>query len=289
MDLSIIILNYKQKGLVKQCIKGILDSRIELNYEIIVVDNNSKDSCLESVENSFKPTPLRPMQTPSLLNKLEPKLPPLITIQSKENNGFASGNNLGIKKAKGKYVLILNPDIAIVSGGLEKMVSFMEKNTEIGILGPKLINPDGSIQDSCRRFPSWPIPLYRRTMLGKLPIAKKALSYYLMGDWNHATNAPVDWLFGASLLMRKSVLDSIGLFDERFFMYLEDLDLCRRCWEKGFKVFYFADIEMIHYHQRLSAEKAGVLSIFSKAGRVHLISGIKYFGKYLGVRLPSRN
>ncbi|OGY45808.1 MAG: hypothetical protein A3J62_03720 [Candidatus Buchananbacteria bacterium RIFCSPHIGHO2_02_FULL_38_8] len=289
MDLSIIILNYKQKGLVKQCIKGILAANPALDYEIIVVDNDSQDGCLEAVKELFKARIEAPLSTPSLLKKLESPLPPLVTIQSEQNGGFANGNNLGIKKAQGKYVMILNPDIAIVSSVLEKMVKFMEEYPQVGIIGPKLINPDGSIQDSCRRFPSWPIPILRRTILGKLPSARKRLDYYLMKDKTHHGNQTVDWLFGACLLIRKSVLDKIGLFDERFFMYFEDLDLCRRCWENNFQVYYFSEVEVVHYHQRLSAEKSGVLGVFDKAGRIHLLSGMKYFAKYLGAKLPNRS
>ncbi len=288
LDLSIIILNYKQKGLVKQCVKGILAARPQFNYEIIVVDNNSQDDCLKEIKEVFKPAPQLPLTTPSLLSKLEPKLPPLLTIQAKENQGFAAGNNLGLKKARGRYILILNPDIAVVAGGLEKMVSFMDKDETVGITGPKLINPDGSIQDSCRRFPTWPVPLFRRTIFGRLPTAKKSLGRYLMTDFDHESNLAVDWLFGACLLLRKSVLEKIGLFDERFFVYFEDLDLCRRCWEGGFKVYYFSTAEMVHYHQRLSAEKSGIFGVFGRAGRVHILSGLKYFAKYLGVKLPNR-
>lgn len=289
MDLSIVILNYKQKGLVKQCVKGIIAANPQLEYEIIVVDNNSQDGCLEAVTALFSPAQTPSLTTPSLLRSLEPKRPPLVTIQAGENGGFAKGNNLGMKAARGRYVLVMNPDIAVVTGGLEKMVDLMDQQPEMGVVGPKLINPDGSIQDSCRRFPNWPMPLYRRTALGKLPWAKKKLNYYLMVDWDHQSSRPIDWLFGAFLLLRKSALDKIGLFDERFFMYFEDLDLCRRFWDAGYSVYYFADVEMVHYHQRLSAERTGIIGIVRRAGRIHLMSGIKYFAKYLGVKLPVRN
>jgi len=288
MDLSIIILNYKQKGLVKQCIKGIVTTQPNLDYEIIVVDNNSDDNCLEMVKNIFKDNLKNNEIQPELpiINKLE--IPPIETIQSKSNDGFAVGNNLGIKQVKGEYVMILNPDIAVVPGALEKMVNFMQENQQVGIIGPRLINPDGSVQYSCRRFPSLMTPLYRRTFLGKLLFAKKPLIDYLMKDFDHEEKIEVDWLFGACLLIRKSVMDKVGLFDERFFMYFEDLDLCRRVWQAGFKIIYFAKVEMVHYHQRLSAERNGVLGILSKGGRIHIASGIKYFAKYLGVKLPER-
>ncbi|OGY46543.1 MAG: hypothetical protein A3A24_00495 [Candidatus Buchananbacteria bacterium RIFCSPLOWO2_01_FULL_46_12] len=288
MDLSIVILNYKQTGMVKQCVKGILASQPQLAYEIIVVDNNSGDNCLTEIKKLFAPAEELPVTTSSLLVKLEAPKPPLLTIQAKENGGFAVGNNLGIKQAKGEYVMVINPDIAVVPGVLEKMVAFMQQNPRVGIIGPKLINPDGSVQYSCRRFPSLLVPLYRRTILGNLPFAKRRLNHYLMVDWQHEKNQAVDWLFGACLLIRKSVLDQVGLFDERFFMYFEDLDFCRRVWEADFLVYYFADVEMVHYHQRLSAEHSGILGVFSKAGRIHLESGIKYFAKYLGVKLPKQ-
>ncbi len=288
MDLSIVILNYKQKGLVKQCLKGIVAAQPQLKYELIVVDNDSSDGSLEMVKKIFQPEPDL-INHQGILPIIKPlEIPPIKTIQAEANNGFAAGNNLGIKKASGKYVMILNPDIAIVPRALEKMLNFMAVKPDVGIIGPKLINPDGSVQYSCRRFPNFLMPIYRRTISGKLPFAKKAINDYLMKDLGHEKNEEVDWLFGACLLIKKSVLDKIGLFDERFFMYFEDLDLCRRAWQAGFKVVYLAEVEMVHYHQRLSAEKGGVLGIFSKAGRIHTASGIKYFAKYLGVKLPVR-
>lgn len=285
MDLSIIILNYKQKGLLKQCIKGIVGAQPQLDYELIVVDNNSGDGSLSMVKKMFEPDTSQP-QLPISQNW---KIPAIKTIQASSNKGFASGTNLGIGQARGKYLMTLNPDIAVVPGVLEKMVSFMEADSSIGMIGPKLINPDGSVQYSCRRFPNFLTPFYRRTFFGKLPRAKKAVGRYLMKDFDHNTSQAVDWLFGASLLVRKLVIDKVGPFDERFFLYFEDLDLCRRFWQAGFKVVYMAEVEMVHYHQRLSAERGGLLGIFNRGGRIHFASGIKYFAKYLGVELPVRN
>jgi len=288
MDLSIVILNYKQMGLVKQCLKGIVTTQPKLDYELIVVDNNSGDGCLAMVKKLFKSEIEEAKIQPELPLSKPLKIPPIKTIQAKVNDGFATGNNLGIKQSSGKYIMIINPDIAVVPGALEKMTNFMDDNPQVGIIGPKLINPDGSVQYSCRRFPNFLMPLYRRSAFGKLPFAKNAVDYYLMKDFNHEANQEIDWLFGACLLIRKSVLGKIGLFDERFFMYFEDLDLCRRVWQEGFKVVYFGGTEMVHYHQRLSAEKSGIFGIFSRGGRIHIASGIKYFAKYLGAKLPPR-
>jgi hypothetical protein len=288
MDLSVVILNYKQKGLLKQCLKGIIAAQPRLKYEIIIVDNNSNDDCLAMVEQMFVDWRMKDNRQLVSDVKMSLSVPPLKTIQSEINGGFAAGNNLGIEQSAGRYVMILNPDIAVTPGILEKMVEYLETNAQVGLIGPKLINPDGSVQYSCRRFPKFLTPLYRRTFFGKIFFAKKEIERYLMMDYNHQEDIEVDWLFGACLLIRKSALAKVGNFDSRFFMYFEDLDLCRRFWQAAFKVVYLAQVEMVHYHQRFSAERGGILGILSRGGRIHVISGIKYFIKYFRVKLPIR-
>lgn len=264
-DLSIIILNYKTANLIKYCIYNLKKINPLLKYEIIVVDNDSADNCEQIVKKHF----------------IEVKF-----IQAKNNRGYAAGNNLGIKKAQGKYILIVNPDIAFLDKTLEKMYDFMGKNPKIGIIGPKLLNADGTLQYSCGNFPDWHLPFYRRTILSKTNSGQKWLKNYLMKDWNHNENREVDWLFGACLLIRKEAIEEVGLLDERFFLYLEDTDWCRRFWENGYQVIYFAAAEVIHYHQRSSAENLGLTGLLSKAGRIHIISFIKYYFKYLGKENP---
>jgi GT2 family glycosyltransferase len=284
MDLSLVILNYKQRGLVKQCLKGIFASQPQLEYEVIVVDNDSGDGCLAMVDQLVNEYATPRRGSGGMSRRIT--LPPVQRIAASHNGGFAFGNNLGIRAATGRYVVVMNPDVAVVSGALEELVAFADAHPEIGILGPRLINPDGSVQLSCRRFPRLSTPLYRRTMFGKFWFAKSALTNYLMTDWDHNKTTDVDWLFGAFLLIRKTSLEKIGLFDERFFLYFEDLDFCRRCWAAGFSVVYYPDVELVHYHHQLSAESAGIAGLLRRGGRMHVSSGIKYFAKYLGVALP---
>jgi len=267
-DLSIVILNYKTQKLVKYCIWGIKKLKLPLKYEIIVIDNNSDDGCAEMIKKNF----------------IDVKF-----IQADENRGYAAGNNLGIKKAQGKYLLILNPDIAFLGKAIEKMYEFMENHPEIGILGPKLLNADYTLQYSCGIFPDWHLPFYRRTFLGKTKNGQAWLKKYLMMEWNHQENREIDWVFGACLMVRKKALDKIGLLDERFFLYLEDTDWCRRFWENNYKVVYFAKAEVIHYHQRSSAENLGLRGLLSRPGRIHLASFFKYYFKYLGKPNPHKN
>lgn len=266
MDISIIILNYRSKGLTKQCLKGIRLLQTSLQIQTIVVDNASNDGTDEMVRDEFSWAEY---------------------ISSPENKGYAAGNNLGIHKAKGKYLVILNPDVAIFNNSLETLFKYMETHPHVGLCGPKLINPDGSVQASCRTFQTPKIIYYRRTPLGRLPKPRQLIRQHLMLDWDHRQNRPVDWMIGACFMVRASVLPVVGLLDERFFLYLEDMDWCRRFWQSGYEVHYVADAEMVHYHQRLSAENPGLVGLFSYGTRIHIISAFKYFAKYFGTKLPN--
>jgi hypothetical protein len=259
MELSIIILSYKQKGLIRQSLKGLKFLNIPFNYEIIVVDNNSGDNIKEMISSEFMNVKL---------------------IEAAANRGYAAGNNLGIKEAKGKYVLILNPDVTILGDAITKLIEFMDSHSHCGICGPKVLNADNSLQYTCSRFPDWRLPFFRRTFLGRTLQGKKWSEDYLMMDWDHNQDRQVDWLFGACLMVRREAIDEVGLLDERYFLYMEDLDWCRRFWDKAWEVWYVASAEVIHYHQRLSAEGNFFTSLFSRTARMHLASWIKYFLKF---------
>ena len=261
MDVSIIIVNYNEKNMTKSCLNGILKVTPGLDYEIIVVDNCSNDGSQEML-TGFKIKDLR-----------------LKVVLNNQNLGFGAGCNLGIKEATGKYILILNPDIAVLEGSIERLFQFMEENKQVGAVGPKLLDPIRTVQLSCYRYPAWYIPILRRTFLGKVNWAKNKLNYYLMTDFNHQEKKEVDWLLGACLMLRKKTLDEIGVFDERFFLYFEDVDLCRRAKIKGWLVYYYPEAEMFHYYQRTSASY-GILSLFSKITWTHIVSAIRYFWKW---------
>ncbi len=265
LDLSIIIVNYRSGGLVKTCLRGILRSNLKCAYETIVVDNDSRDDSVDQIKQHF---------------------PGVRLIESKSNRGLAAGNNLGIRAAQGRYLLIINPDIALFPGEIERLIDFMDRHDRVALAGPKLINPDGSIQTSCYRFPEPLVPLYRRTPLGKLWFAKKTLHRYLLTEMDRTKTRPVDWVLGACMLVRKSAVDQVGVMDERYFLYFEDVDWCRRFWAAGFQVVFFADSKLIHYHRRLSAESPGLSGIFTAATRIHIQSGLRYFLKYWRVPLP---
>ncbi len=254
IKLSIIILNYKSAGLVKQCLKGLGNLSLDFSYEIIVVDNNSHDNLEEMIIKNY---------------------PNVKFIRAKKNRGFASGNNFGLRKAVGDYLLILNPDIAVLEGSLQKMLAFLKHNEKIGMVVPQLLNPDRTIQNSVMRFPRFIIPVYRRTFLGKFTKPKKMLKWYLMKDWDHNSNRVIEWALGACMMVKREALEDVGYLDERYFLYVEDTDWCRRFWEKDWQINYVASARMIHYHMRESAE-----NFFTKLNIIHILSWLKYFWKF---------
>ncbi|PIY95507.1 MAG: hypothetical protein COY66_06605 [Candidatus Kerfeldbacteria bacterium CG_4_10_14_0_8_um_filter_42_10] len=265
MTLSIIILNYKAEGLTRYCLKNIISSDPKLEYELIVVDNASPSGGI---------------------GKLQEEFPSVKFIQLSENKGFSAGNNAGIKVARGDYVMLMNPDVVIVPNSLERLVSYLEKNPQVGIAGPKLLNANGTVQNSCLRFPDWKMPFFRRSPLGKIKLGEKYLKHYLMLDFDHNHNCPVEWLFGACLIFRKEAIDVVGLLDEGYFLYIADTDWCRMFWEKGMEVHYIADVSLVHYHHRESASSPGLGGIFSYVTRIHIKDFNHYQKKFRGKPIP---
>ncbi|MGB9911230.1 MAG: glycosyltransferase family 2 protein [Microgenomates group bacterium] len=228
MDLSIIIVSFNVGKLLKECIESILKNKNELSYEIIIVDNASTD-------NSVK-----------IVKKLGVK--ELRVIENKKNLGFAKAVNQGIKKARGDYILLLNPDTKVKPGSLKNLLSFAKSHPDVGVIGAKLINPDGSIQSSVYHFPSlW--RAFKEFWLGEKGAYEK---YTPLGE----KPLEVDAVTGAVMLISRKTIKKIGLFDERYFMYFEDLDYCRRVKKAGLKIYYLPTVKILHHHGQ-SAKKVG--------------------------------
>jgi GT2 family glycosyltransferase len=259
---SVVILNYKMKGLLKNCVKSIYANTRYLDYEIIVVDNGSEDGVEEMVKKRF---------------------PKVKFIQNEKNLGYGKGNNVGIREAKGEYVAIVNPDTSFKENSLKKMYDFMENHKDIGIVTPQLVNPDGTIQHTRCRFPGFLMPVYRRTPLKRLTFINKKIKKYLTLDKDYLKTMKTDWIFGAILFARKKSMDDVGLFDERFFLGFEDTDLCRRFWKKNYQVWYYPKTKVVHYPHRFSSK-----IFFSKALREHIFSWLKYFKKHGFKNPPSQ-
>jgi hypothetical protein len=233
--LSIIIVSFNSKNYLKNCIDSILKYPPELNedeYEIIIVDNNSKDGSPEFIEKTYN------------------KYKFIKLIKNNSNKGFSYANNIGIKTSNSKYYLLLNSDTEVFQNSINNLIKFFkeseENNLNIGITGPKIINSDGSIQLSCRRFPSFLNAAFYTILASLKPDNRFSRTYKLM-DADRNKPFEVDWVSGSAMMVSKAAFDSAGLFDEKYFMYVEDVDLCYRMREKGFKVYYYPFAEVLHH------------------------------------------
>jgi len=258
MHLSIIILNYKSKNLVRNCLRAIFESRLDFEFEVIVADNNSDDGVRSMLETEFSQVKF---------------------FSAGENRGMGAGNNFAVNRATGKYVLIVNPDIFVFPESIGKLITFAEKNESVGVVAPQLLNPDRTLQHTCYRWHNILTPLYRRTFLGKYEFAKKEVERFLMLDKNHEEQLEPDWIQGSCLLIPKKVYDQVGGFDEKFFMYFEDTDLCRRIRKENYKIVYFPEAKVIHLHRKQSGGGFSQL-LFNKLMREHIKSFVKYWWKW---------
>jgi len=260
LPVSIIILHYKTPEVLDKCLNSILKYYPQEIGHVLVIDNNSGSDFINNFRAKFSQVRL---------------------LASKHNVGFAKGVNWGLENADKEYILSINPDIILEPGNLELMLEFMKARPMAALIGPKLVNPDGSIQYSCRRFMGPLMVLYRRSNLGKISFIRKQIDYFLMKDIDHNQTQEVDWIFGAAMFVRASAIKKIGKLDERFFMYFEDMDWCRRFKQAGFRVYYFPKTSMRHNHMRMSAQAGMFRSILTnKLTRIHIASAIKYFLKW---------
>lgn len=225
--LSIIIVNYYAKNLLKKCLESIFKYEKNTDFEVIVVDNDSKDHSQEMVKGNF---------------------PHVKLIENKRNLGFSHGCNQGIRESQGRYILLLNPDTELTSGGFKKMIDFMDSKPEIGICGPRMMDGNGNLQFSCRSFPFYLTAISSsQSVLNRIfpknPLSRK----YLLKDQDHSQTREVDWVSGSCLLAKREMLEKVGLLDQRFYMYVEDVDLCYRAKKFGFSVFYSPQVVVIHH------------------------------------------
>lgn len=268
MKVSCIIVNWNLKYLPRLCIEALKRSKTDFPFEIIVVDNDSHDESLDYLKDMHK--------------KGE-----ITLVHAGANLGYGRANNLGAKYAKGKYLLILNPDVSVESDTMQRMVDYMEGHHDIGILGPQLYFFNGQIQDSCRRFMRPFDLVIKRTFLRNIKFLKKRVDEYVMTNYDHKETAEVDLVTGACFMALKAAFEKVHGFDERYFLFMEDADLCRKIWEAGFKVVYYPPARALHYHKRLSGGNIFWL-LRQRVFWIHLSSAIKYFWKWRGKKLPRR-
>lgn len=265
IDVSIVIVAYKNAALLKLCLDALSKNiSSSISFEIIVVDSEACEEVRDLVLDCY---------------------PQVMYLPFRENIGFAKGLNEGLRHANGKALLSLNPDIIIQPGSVEALYRYAMDHPEAGIIGPMLLNFNGSRQASCFAFYTPFTILYRRTFLGKTFPGKRALKNFIIATKETGPQKIVGWLMGSALMVGADNLKRVGMMDERYFMYFEDVDWCRRFHEAGFDVVYYPEAKMFHYHGKQSASKNIFSIFFNKITFIHLLSGFKYFVKFKGWRV----
>ncbi len=219
---------------MRACLASLRDRANEARFETIVIENNSEDGSGDMVAQEF---------------------PEVRLFRQGVNLGFCGGHNVGVGHMLGKHWFCLNSDTIVHEGALRRMIDCLEANSEIAILGPKLLNTDGSLQYSVRRFPNPVAALFRNTLLGRLWPSNPFTRTYLMKDFDHDAPIDADWVSGAAFMMSRRALDSVGTFDPEYYMFCEDVDLCFRCHRAGFRVHYLPTAHVTHHIGR-STDKA---------------------------------
>ncbi len=257
MDLSIVIVSWNARDYLRKCLTSIYKNSNGLETEIFVVDNGSGDESAGMVRKEF---------------------PGVKLIENTANPGFGAANNQALKRCAGKFTLILNPDTEISGRALAEMVNFMRQNGKIGALGAKLLNADGTVQLTCaRNFPTMLTEFFWLTTLVRRFPKNRLVGRYLMSYWDHNDKREVDCLSGACVMARRDVLKGIGYFDESYFMYGEDVDLCYRIKKAGWQVWYLPEAEIIHYGGGSSGRIAETAAIYDR------ISITKFLRKRHGI------
>ena len=252
--ISVLTVNYYSSEDIVALAESLLEGAPGHDIELIVVNNSAEDR-IDRVDNAGIH----------------------MIVQDSANIGFAAGINLAKRRAGGDVFFVTNPDVRVTPGSLDAAVAYLRDHPDVGIVLPLLRNPDGGLQLSVRRFYSWPSVFYARSPLRALGYEPRFFRRYLCRDLDRSTPVDVDWGLGGAMFLRAADFDGADIFDERFFLYFEDVDLCHRTWADGRRVVYVPRIECIHAHRRSSRIPV------TRAGMHHLRSFLQFLRKYRGL------
>jgi GT2 family glycosyltransferase len=266
VDLTIVIVSWNVRDLLRRCLQSIFSQAVRRPHagawelgprtiEVIVIDNASIDGSPEMVRAEF---------------------PGIRLIANKENRGFTAANNQGLTLSQGRYLLLLNPDTEVRGDALEKMIGTMDEHPEVGGLGPRLLYPDGNLQPSRRRFPTFGTALVESTVVQEWWADNRILRRYYMADVPEDALQPVDWVAGACLLVRREAYQQVGGLDEGFFMYSEELDWCRRLKDAGWEMVFQPAATIVHHEGQSSQQVVPARHIHFQTSKV------RYFRKHHG-------
>jgi GT2 family glycosyltransferase len=225
-DVSVVVVTYNSLPDVLTLLGSLREHTAGVSYDAIVVDNASRDGTGEAVAREH---------------------PSVRTIHRASNGGLARAINDGVRASSGELVAVLNPDVRLVDDALSTLAAYLRAHPDIGVVGPRLLNEDGTLQLSCRSFPGYATAFFSRYSLATRLVPGNPFSRrYLMSDYDHAEPRDVDWLSGAAMMFPRKLFDAIGGWDERFFLFNEDVDFCKRAHEAGWRVVYNPGASMYH-------------------------------------------
>lgn len=265
MDLSIVILHHGSPKEVTANLQALRSAWLPKKTEVFVINNGYKNA---NADIPFDANPAFDLHYFEI-----------------ENGGYPQGNNFGLRLAKGKFLCILNPDIVVHKDTFKGLLSYLEEHPRVGIAAPRLRYPNGQVQDNYRNFPRAIDLLIKRTFLRKIFLRR--MRHYLMWDKDPTVSEPVDWLTGAFQVFTRKAWEALKPNDERYFLFMSDVDICRKAWQKGLEVHFVGTVEALHNEGRLSS--GGIGAFFKKKTmRIHVLDALRYYRKFFLKRLPKR-
>ncbi len=269
-EVTIAINGYRNAQMLKLCIESVFETMKDkgIDYELVVADSATQDDTRDLMRQEY---------------------PQVTFLPDEKNIGFGAMVNKCLSVAKGKYVFLINSDTILEDQTVVGLLDYIKTHPKVGIVAPAQKSFNGELANTCFRFYKPMTVLYRRTFLGKLPFARRHLAEFEMKDYDRKEPRAVDWVIGSAMMVRAEDVKKVGQMDRRFFMYMEDVDWCRRFWAAGYEVVYLPKVTMYHYYGKGSAKGGFFKSLFlNKLTRIHIASAIKYFWKYRGVPDPRK-
>jgi GT2 family glycosyltransferase len=263
VEISVVIVNWNGKQFLEGCLESLGTARPRRSMEVLVVDNASTDRSAEMVETKF---------------------PWVKLIKSAENLGFAKGNNVAIRQCQGRYIALVNPDVVVFPGCLDALAEFLDKNPQVGNVGPRVFNPDMTQQSTCRRFPTLWNNFCSATRLERLFMSSPFFTGEHMFYFSHDRTRAVDVLVGCFTMIRREAFDAVGLLDEDLFMYGDDVDWCRRAWDAGWQVVFHPEGQAIHYRGKCAEPYPVRFAVAQQRSVLHYWSKHHGFWGVLGIR-----
>ncbi len=259
IDVSIIIVNWNTRDILRNCLTSVFQQTHGMDFEVIVIDNASSDGSVQMVKSEF---------------------PQVILVENTENRGFAAANNQGMRIAKGRYILLLNSDTIVLDGAIQKTVAFADQHPQAAVVGCKVLNPDHSLQPTCFMFPSLLNLFLSASYLYKIFPHSRFFGRERMSWWNRDNVREVDVVTGCFMLVRRKVIEQVGLMDEDFFMYAEETDWCFRFKQAGWQNLFYPDAQIIHLGGQSSKQVRAKSLVQLRLGILHFFYKHKSYPYY---------